>query len=141
MQFPINFLYQPLKNGSIALHFACARVSFVHLFFLLPDKVLSIWDLHGLLTLLAHAATKWRFIGLALCFSDPHLETIAQKLTFVVGGPLECFRDMLSQWLRWGPPDHDQPTVNALSTALRAPTVQEMKLANELQQTFTPSSM
>ena len=130
-----------LKKGSIALYFACVQGELCAPLFLLPDKVLSIWDLHGLLTLLAHAATKWRFIGLALCFSDPHLETIAHKLTNLAGGPLECFRDMLSQWLRWGPPDHDQPTVNALATALRAPTVKERRLANELQQNFKPSSM
>ena len=91
--------------------------------------------------MLAHAATKWRFIGLGLCFSDPQLETIAHKLTNVVGGPLECFRDMLSQWLRWGPPNHDKPTVSALVTALRAPTVEEKRLANELQKSFTPTSM
>ena len=138
IQCSFQFPHQYLKRRIIALYFACAQGEFLSTS-LLPDKVLSIWDLHGLLTLLAHAATKWRFIGLALCFSDPHLDIIAHKLTNVVGGPLECFRDMLSQWLRWGPPDHDQPTVNALATALRAPTVQEKRLANELQQSFTPS--
>ena len=43
-------------------------------------------------------------------------------------------RDMLNQWLKWAPPNHERPTVTALVTALQ--NCQEENLAVKLRAEF-----
>lgn len=59
-------------------------------------KVLSIWDLNSLLTLLLRAATKWMYIGLGLHFSKFVLDIIGCKFRCAYDGPLASLEDMLS---------------------------------------------
>ena len=100
------------------------------------EEELSIWDLHGLLILLQCVAAKWRSIGLALGFLDRELHVIEIKPENVDGGPLHCFRDLLSRWLKWEPPNHTWPTVKDLARALRHPFVGEKRLANKLEEEY-----
>ena len=80
-------------------------------------------------------AAKWKYIGLCLCFSEDELGLIDNKHT---KRPLESLQDMLSQWLRWGPPDHEQPAVSALADALKASANDTGHLADELENNFIP---
>ena len=43
-------------------------------------------------------------------------------------------RDMLNQWLKWAPPNHEWPTISALATALR--NCEEENLAAKLRANF-----
>ena len=43
-------------------------------------------------------------------------------------------RDMLNQWLKWAPPNHERPTVTALANALQK--CQEENLAAKLRAEF-----
>lgn len=82
------------------------------------------------------AAPKWRRIGTALNFTKGVLDTIAATHENMVGGPIDCFTDMLDRWLRWAPPKHSLPTLETLCGALREDTVGEERLAFELEQNF-----
>ena len=98
------------------------------------EKKLSIWDLHGLLFLLANIATKWRAIGGGLQFPDHTLNAIGQKLVCIVGGPMQCLREILAQWLGC-----DKPITCELAVVLRHPSVNEGQLADTLERTFQPA--
>ena len=76
-------------------------------------------DLHILTEILKPAAPQWKTVGLALGFLDHELTIIEQKLLLIPEGPLGYFRDMLSQWLKWAPPNHSSPTLQSLAPALR----------------------
>ena len=101
------------------------------------EKRLTFWDLHGLLFLLATAASKWREIGSCLHFPKHVLDAIRQKLVCVVGGPERCLREVLTRWL-----GHDKPqgcvstTNHTLVRILRLPEVDEGDLANKVERTF-----
>jgi len=95
------------------------------------ERCLSIRDLHALLLFLKGAAARWRFIGLALKFLDPDLDIIERKPTNTVEGPLRCFSDMLSQWLK-----RERPKLKDLVEALRDPLVEQEGLANRLEEEF-----
>ena len=43
-------------------------------------------------------------------------------------------REMLNQWLKWVPPNHEQPTLTALETALQ--NCQQERLAETLRARF-----
>ena len=103
------------------------------------EKKLSLWDLHSLLFLLASVATKWRAIGVGLHFPEHMLTNIGQKLVCIVGGPCQCLREVLAQWLRRDEPL--QATTGALARVLRLSSVSEGELANELENTFSPAGM
>ena len=106
------------------------------------EKKLTIWDLHGLLFLLATVANKWRAIGGGLHFPDHTLNVIGQKLVCIVGGSVQCLREMLAQWLgRDKPPECDPPTTCVLAVVLRHPSVNEGQIADTLERTFQPASM
>ena len=77
-------------------------------------------DLIILLDLLRSAAPQWRTVGLALGFQDFELTTIEQKPSLISEGPPGYFREMLSQWLKWAPPKHSWPTLEALQHALQS---------------------
>ena len=106
------------------------------------EKKLTIWDLHGLLFLLAKVAIKWRAIGGGLCFADHTLNVIGQKLVCIVGGPVQCLREILAQWLRCDkPPECDPATTCVLAVVLRHPSVNEEQLADTLERTFQPAGL
>ena len=106
------------------------------------EKKLTIWDLHGLLFLLANVATKWRAIGGGLNFPDHTLDVIGQKLVCIVGGSVQCLREMLAQWLGYDkPPECDPATTCVLAVVLRHPSVNEGWLADTLERTFQPAGM
>ena len=106
------------------------------------EKKLSIWDLHGLLFLLANIAAKWRAIGSGLHFPDHTLNVIGQRLVCIGGGPVQCLREILAQWLGHDkPPDCDPATICVLAVVLRHPNVNEGQLAETLERTTQPASM
>ena len=106
------------------------------------EKKLTIWDLHGLLFLLATVANKWRAIGGGLHFPDDTLNVIGQKLVCIVGGSVQCLCEMLAQWLgRDKPPECGPATTCALAVVLRHPSVNEGQLADTLEGTFQPAGI
>ena len=108
----------------------------------LGKKKLSIWDLHRLLLLLVNVAAKWREIGGGLHFPKHNLNAIGQKLVCIVGGPLQCLREILAQWLEPDkPPECDPATTCGLAIVLRCPSVKEGQLANIVERTFQPAGM
>ena len=96
------------------------------------EYILSECDLQPLLGFAGGAAAKWRRIGVALKFSKNVLDAIAATPRSV--SPIDCFADLLSRWLRWGPPKHDLPSLQTLAEALREDTVGEEKIAYDLTQ-------
>ena len=106
----------------------------------LSSKVLSVCDLHFLLLLLMQIANKWKEIGTGLGFKTVHLEIISRKFSSAVSAPVLCFGHLLRQWLNMGSPDHAKPTVGALVTLLRKPTLGEENLSRELED-YQPISM
>ena len=83
-------------------------------------KTLTGQDLFILTEILRPAAPQWKTVGLALGFPDYELATIEQKPLLIPEGPLGYFREMLSQWLKWAPPNHSLPTLESLVPALRS---------------------
>ena len=75
-------------------------------------------DLAGLTHTLKGAEAKWMTIGLALGFLDDELTIIQHKPLLIPEGVTGYFRDLLSRWLKWAPPNHRWPTLEALATAL-----------------------
>ena len=100
------------------------------------ERRLSIWDLQSLLFLLESVASKWKAVGIGLRFTEPALISIAQKLINIVGRPDQYLQNVLTQWLRSGPPKHEQRMVSALARVLRLPTVKEERLAIELENIY-----
>ena len=66
------------------------------------------------------AAPQWQTIGGALGFLDSDLTIIQNTPMLIPEGPTGYFRQMLSQWLNWAPPNHLWPTLGALEAALRS---------------------
>ena len=93
-------------------------------------------DLHRVLNVVGRAAAKWRPIGTALQFDFHVLDIIATKPDNIARGAEACFSDLLSRWLNWAPPCKAWPTLDSLVAALRSETVEEYRLALELEQTF-----
>ena len=65
------------------------------------------------------ATPHWKTVGLALGFLDHKLITIERTPLLIAEGLNGYFREMLSQWLKWAPPNHSQPTLEALALALQ----------------------
>ena len=65
------------------------------------------------------AAAEWKVIGDALGFLDSDLSIIQRNPILIQEGPMGYFREMLSQWLKWAPPYHSWPTIEALEAALQ----------------------
>ena len=66
------------------------------------------------------ATPQWRTIGGPLGFLDSDLNTIQHSPLLIPEGTMGYFREMLSQWLKWAPPNHSRPTLKALSDALHS---------------------
>ena len=82
--------------------------------------MLSEKDLHILTEILRPATPQWKRVGLALGFLDYELTTIQQKPLLIPEGSPGYFREMLSQWLKWAPPNHPSPTIENLAPALQS---------------------
>ena len=83
-----------------------------------PDR-LTTEDLYILTSILKAAAPKWQTIGGALGFVNDNLTIIQRKPLLIPEGDTGYFREMLSQWLKWAPPNHYWPTITALEGAVR----------------------
>ena len=90
-----------------------------------------------LLELVGTVADKWKAVGLALGFSMNELKQIEATVSLTTEGPEAYFREMLSRWLKWAPPNHSLPSSHTLAKALRCKTVKEERLAYELEQYFS----
>ena len=67
---------------------------------------LTAKDLKALLTAQHETTTKWELLGIALGFDPEDLKIIEQTATLISQGPVAYFKEMLYQWLKWGPPSH-----------------------------------
>ena len=65
------------------------------------------------------AAPQWKTIGGSLGILDSNLTIIQHSPILFPEGSLGYFREMLSQWLKWAPPNHPWPTIEALVVALQ----------------------
>ena len=95
---------------------------------------LSVRDLSVLTRTLKGAAARWKTIGLALGFLDDELTIIQRKPLLIPEGDTGYFRDMLSRWLKWAPPNHRWPTLEVLAAALNE--AGEECLAYDLKQQY-----
>ena len=82
-------------------------------------------DFCDLLTSLLPKAARWNSIGIQLGLSPDELDTIRADSNDVQ----ECLRKVLQKWYDRTP----HPTWGQVITALRAPLLEEMKLAKELE--------
>ena len=64
------------------------------------------------------ASGKWRAIGRELGFTADELDAITHE----TGRSCEedYYEAMLRRWLDWAPPNHSHPTIQNLSSSLRA---------------------
>lgn len=76
-------------------------------------------DLYHLTKILRPAAPKWKEIGGKLKIETSELDIIAHQPTLIVEGVPGYFREMLSRWLSWAPPNHSWPTIHNLIHAVR----------------------
>ena len=81
--------------------------------------VLAEQDLHNLTEIMRPAAPQWRTIGGSLGILDSDLSIIQHKPALLQEGTTGYLREMLSQWLKWGSPNHPSPTLEALVVALQ----------------------
>jgi len=96
------------------------------------DTIVAERDLFNLLTIIDGAAPKWKTVGNFLGVINSELATIEQKPLLISEGSTGYFREMLSQWLKQGPPKHDWPSVESLVSALR--NAGEEKAAHDLRE-------
>ena len=94
-------------------------------------------DLQMLLKIAGAAASKWKELGLALGFLNSELDMIEKTPLPIAGIPESCFREMLSCWLDWAPPNHSLPRMETLLEALRSSTVRKERLAYDIEQQFS----
>ena len=83
------------------------------------DLILSEKDLHILTEILRPAVPQWRTIGGSLGILEPDLSIIESSPLLISEGLPGYLREMLSQWLKWAPPNHSLPTLEALGVALQ----------------------
>ena len=85
----------------------------------LGGVILAERDLFILTEILRPAVPQWQAIGGALGVLQHDLTIIQNKPTLIPEGPPGYFREMLSQWLNWAPPNHPWPTIEALAFAIQ----------------------
>ena len=98
------------------------------------DIILREKHLAILLEILEPATPQWKAVGFALGFQNYELRTIELAPLLIAEGLTGYFREMLSQWLKWAPPKHSQPTLKALEAVLQKSGHEE--LAVKLRQNF-----
>ena len=77
-------------------------------------------DLSTLLESLKPVIPQWKVVGLALGFPNYELTIIERTPLLIPEGLTGYFREMLSQWLKWAPPNHPWPTLEALQPVLQS---------------------
>ena len=93
----------------------------MHVYATIGDGIiLTEEDLSILLNSLKPATPHWKAVGLALGFLDHELTTIERTPLLIPEGLTGYFNEMLRQWLRWAPPNHPSPTLEALQPALQS---------------------
>ena len=91
-------------------------------------------DIVNLMRLLQSYSYKWNPIGLSLGFTQHELSTIFCMLKLYVGSPVSYLQELLSQWVQWPTQEHqNNPTIEALCTALRSSLVGLGSLAEEVE--------
>ena len=87
---------------------------------ILGGVILAERDLHILTEILKPAAPQWREIGGALGILEYDLNIIQHKPMLIVEGSVGYLREALSLWLKWAPPNHHWPTIEALALAVQS---------------------
>ncbi len=90
-------------------------------------------DLPHLMNVLEPVASKWDSICLQLGVPQSTLSNIQAKPTLLAGAPQTFLRSGLYEWMRSGA---ETCTVSSLANALRTPSVNEVFLANEIEDTL-----
>ena len=91
-----------------------------------PSGMLSINDLHKVKEATLEARAKWYDCGLALGLTAGTLDAIRKTCH---GDCDDCYTEFLKEWLKTAYPP---PTWNALSIALKSPSVGYRELAEKL---------
>ena len=78
-------------------------------------------------------ANHWKALGLQLGLSYGELNTIEATPLLIPGGPAAYLREVLSKWLDRIPP---HPTLTKVCDALRSHTMDQSRIALELQQQY-----
>ena len=92
-----------------------------------PAPSLGLDDLADVLEEVLGSSTKWYEIGLRLKLSIEKLDGITSQFS----DPRRCLCEMLKEWLKGV--GGSRPTWGALVEALRSQTVEEPKLADQLE--------
>ena len=82
--------------------------------------ILTEQDLHSLTEIMRPATPQWRTIGGSLGILHSDLTIIEHNPVLIQEGITGYFREMLSQWLKWAPPNHPSPTLEDLAVALQS---------------------
>ena len=95
-----------------------------------------LYDSSDIFRATKEASDDWRGIGIELGFTD-------KELTSIVHEPgrtreRDYYFGMLERWLDWAPPNHDPPSIQQLSAALRE--VGKEKQANDLDKKYGVST-
>ena len=95
---------------------------------------LSEKDLVHLMRLLQSYSYKWNPIGLNLGFTTHELSTISCMVTLLTGALVSYLQELLCQWVQWPTEEHhNNPTLEALCTALRSSLVGLGSLAEQVE--------
>lgn len=94
---------------------------------------LTAQDVHMLTFIMKAAPAEWKTIGDALGFLDSDLTLIQPSPMLIPEGPIGYFREMLSQWLKWAPPNHPWPTLEALRNVFQSSGQESLALQLRLQ--------
>jgi len=100
----------------------------------LDGIILAERDLFILTEILRPAAPQWQAIGGALGILQYDLNIIQHSHMLFPEGPPGYFREMLGLWLKWAPPNHPWPTIEALALAIQR--IGQEGLAANLKPTF-----
>ena len=90
-------------------------------------------DLAFFMNHLQPMASHWRHFGLQLGLLPGDLDNIAATPLFILGGPTAYLEEVLKRWMNRAPP---LPTLKKLCDALRSPTVDQSRIALELEQQY-----
>lgn len=85
---------------------------------------------------LSPVASYWKFLGLLLQLKMGELNEIEGMPLLVSGGPAAFLREMIYRWLKRAPPSYQFPTLAKLCDALRSCTVEESRVAYNLEQHY-----
>ena len=96
-------------------------------------------DLFCLIDILKPVAPKWKEIGGKLNINYSDLNIIEHKPTLIIEGVTGYFREMLSIWLKWAPPNHSWPTTHNLICAVQSGGHED--LAVKLQNCSAPTEL